>query len=456
MKHLSFLLLIATLFAGHRLRSQTSLNVNTAKLDSLFTMLDQSRSSMCTITIMQDGKPLYSRRIGFRDSTKQGVLMPDANSRYRIASISKMFVSVMIQQLIEEGKLSYDTKLSAFYPQIVHADSISIRQMLGHHSGLPRYDRASELEKLMKVKSKDELIAKIAKEEGIRADVSKGHYSNLNYILLGFIVESLTGSTLDQQLRLRITDRLGLANTYGLQDYISAAKNEVHSFRMYKGLWTEDFEDHYAFADGSGYMVSTSAELAAFVSALFANKLISEASLREMCRIDGNFGLGIFPAPFGAHKGYGHTGRIEGFVSAVGYFPDDKLAIALIVNGQVYPMNDILIGVLSILYNEPYTIPSLKKISLTEGQLRPFEGQYTCTETPMSIRVKVKGNGLQMQLKQKGRLLKQVIRLAPISESRFMYDSQGIIADFDKKADGSSNKFLLRISGAKLHFERKK
>lgn len=178
------------------------------------------------------------------------------------------------------------------------ADSITIRDMLNHHSGLPPYYTYKDLSQLLKLKTTDAVIKKIAPEKGDWNDRKKSRYSNLNYMLLGFIIEKITGSSFDQQLQERICKKIGLKHTYNLQEYIDPGKNQSHSFRYSYGTWREEIESKWLFTDASGQMVSTAAELNVFIHALFTGKLVSAKSLEEMQTLRNRFGLGLQKAPY--------------------------------------------------------------------------------------------------------------------------------------------------------------
>ena len=79
---------------------------------------------------------------------------------------------------------------------------------------------------------------------------------------------------------------------------------------------------------GAGAMVSTTADLSRFMEALFAGKVVSQASLNQMKTMNDNYGMGLFAFPFDGKTAYGHTGGIDGFTSMVAYFPEEKVTYA--------------------------------------------------------------------------------------------------------------------------------
>ena len=113
-----------------------SQNLDTDKLNKFFDKLEERQEAMGSITISKNGEVIYAKAIGFRYADKNEKIEADTNTNYRIWSISKLYTATMIMQLIEEGKLSLETKLMEFYPEIPNAESISIRDMLKHKSGI--------------------------------------------------------------------------------------------------------------------------------------------------------------------------------------------------------------------------------------------------------------------------------------------------------------------------------
>jgi D-alanyl-D-alanine carboxypeptidase len=370
--------------------ARASVYANTKRLDSLFDLLGRNNQMMGSVTVTHHGLPVYSRQIGFRDNTSGMTLNPSADTKYRIGSISKMFTSVIIMQLIEEGKLSLDTKLSEFYPQLSHAENISIAQMLSHHSGLPHFHLNNELYPLWNAADEDQVLKIAASFPFVPADVINGEYSNLNFILLGFIIEKVTGETYEAQLQTRITEKLGLKDTYYQPGRLSSGRNEAHAFRFFRNRWNAEQQSRWNYTEASGLLESTTADLTKFTDALFGGRLVSDTSLQKMLMLRDDFGLGIQIAPFFRKQGFGHSGCIEGFMSVAVHYPEDTLSVALTINGHVYPMNNILIGVLSIVYGVPYRMPvfssgpEYERIALFSGYDPSMEMLETTAVEPVA------------------------------------------------------------------------
>jgi CubicO group peptidase (beta-lactamase class C family)/Tol biopolymer transport system component len=325
------------------------------KLDEFLGQLEKHNKLMGGVVIAQDGQRVYENYIGsssLADGLKNGPL-----TKFRIGSITKMFTATMVMQLVEEGRLTLDTKLASFYPQIQNADTITISEMLSHRSGIHDFtDDPGIVDYMYSKQSKDQMLARFAAMEPDFQPGEQFAYSNTNYVLLGWILEDITQSTYEQALKTKIVDRIGLANTdYG--SVIDAKAGDAASYAIRDGQWVLQRESDTSVPSGAGAIVSTPRDLTAFIVALFGGELVSEASLNQMLDMRDGYGLGIAQGP-GEPVSYGHGGEIDAFSSILAYFPEEKVAVALLVNGVDGSLEDVMTGIKRTYFNLPYEIPA--------------------------------------------------------------------------------------------------
>src|SRR5690606_9537400 len=129
------------------------------------------------------------------------------DTKFRIGSITKMFTATMILQLVEEGKLTMETKLGAYFPSVPNAKEITIEQLLNHHSGLYNITDEEYLNYYTQPKTQQEILERIAKQTPDFPPGERGAYSNTNYLLLGYILEKLTDKSYAENLHSRITGK---------------------------------------------------------------------------------------------------------------------------------------------------------------------------------------------------------------------------------------------------------
>ena len=136
----SYFLVIWFLLSSLGLEAQT---INTVKIDSFISSLEKNKKAFGSIAIAKNGKVLYSRAIGYSKIDGGFKVQSDVSTKYRIGSITKVFTTVLIFDLIEEDRLKLTTKLSSFYPQIKNSGKITIADLLNHRSGIHNFTNDS-------------------------------------------------------------------------------------------------------------------------------------------------------------------------------------------------------------------------------------------------------------------------------------------------------------------------
>lgn len=424
--------------------SASAKDLNKEKLDSLFDILSSNNKAMGSISIFKAGAPIYSKAFGFAYKSEAMKTYSTTLTKYRIGSISKMFTSTLAFQLIEEGKLSLIETLDKYFPQIPNAKKITISNLLNHHSGIHNFTDDKEYQDWMESpKSRDEMIEVISKAGSDFEPNAKAEYSNSNYVLLGYIIEKITGQTYAQALKDRIVDKIGLTNTYyGAKPKIKL--NEALSY-TFLGEWKLATVTDMSIPHGAGAVVSNPNDLNLFINALFNYKLINKASLDQMTTINDGYGYGIFKFPFGPKTAYGHTGGIDGFVSNLAYIPEDKYAVALCSNGINTNMNDIMIGVLSILYDMGYKLPVYSIFTPDENDLDHYIGEYSSSSLPFKIVITKEAGVLTAQATGQ-----PAFALEAVAKDEFKFDRAGVEITFDSK----NKEFTLKQGGGTYLFKK--
>ncbi len=397
--------------------------VNKDKLDSLMNTIQKYNKGMGSLAILKDGKTIYSKAIGYKDVENK--LMADEYSKYRIGSISKSFTSTIIIQLIEEKKLSFSDTLEEYFPGIINADKISISDLLRHRSGIYNFtNHPSYLEYMERPITKDSLTAKIQSLGSVFEPGLKAGYSNSNYVLLTLIAEKVDNKPFSEIVKSRITDRINLANTY-VGGKIATENNECHSYDK-KVKWKKSTQTDMSIPLGAGAIVSTAEDVSKFYHALFDRQLINEANLDSMSMMVDNYGMGLFQFPFYDKIASGHTGGIDGFHSMSGHFIDENLSITYLANGLDYPVNDIMIGALSIYFDKDYEIPVFTPdLVLSEEELEPFLGVYASPALPLKITISKEENALIAQATGQPSFV-----LVPYEKNKFKFDPANLKIEF--------------------------
>lgn len=319
------------------------------QLVNYFYSLKSKNKLMGSVKITKNGNQVYSNAFGYIDIIKK--LPTEIDSKYRIGSITKMFTSVMVLQLIEENRLTFTTKLSKFYPDMPNAEKISILNLLSHKSGLFNLtDDPWHSTTFTKHRTKEKNIELIKSYDPIFEPGEKTQYCNTGYILLGYIIEDVTGKKYDTNLQERICNKIGLGSTYfGAKINPENGESYPYLFEPQMG-WRLAPLPNLANIHGAGAVVSNTCELSLFITELFNNKLIDKTLLVEMIKMEDGEGLGIKKLSY-IKDVYGHPGNMPGFSSILAYFPEGDVVIAICTNGlNGLVIRDLLRDILEIFY----------------------------------------------------------------------------------------------------------
>jgi D-alanyl-D-alanine carboxypeptidase len=302
-----------------------------------------------TLAVAESGSDLNIAASGTAERGGDGDMVA-ADAQFRIASITKMFVATVVLQLVEENRLDLDRPVIEYLPDFAHDRRITLRQLLNHTSGIPDYGRTKEFnEGLIADRDRrwttDEVLALVA---DVRPDFEPGTdylYSNTGYILLGQVIEAVTGSTWAVEVRRRILEPLQLTHTFvaGVEPVpggVVPGYIDVDMDGDVENVETGDPWPSLETTDGAaGAMVSTAGDLATFAKALFSCRLLRSATLREMVAPgphhprNSNYGLGVaISSPDYRLTTWGHGGFTLGFISVLWYLPEHDLVVVVLAN----------------------------------------------------------------------------------------------------------------------------
>jgi len=428
MKKISLLLLFISLNLFSQYNSDSFFNKQ--KIDSLFNVLDINNEYMGTISVFKDKKEIYSRSIGYSDINNN--ILSNESTRYRIGSISKIFTAVLIMQLVEEKKLNLNDKLSQYFPDIKLSNEITIEQLLTHRSGIYNYTDIKDYESWMeKPLSQKELISKINKNKRRFKPNKKFEYSNSNYFLLSLIIEQIENGRFNKILEKKILIPYNLNQTYCCTN--EENNNVAKSYYNINNKWKEATNTDLRTAAGAGGIISTAKEINKFFNLLFNNKIINKESLDLMTYNlkTSDYGFGIFEYDFFNSSGYGHNGRIDGFISTACYFLEEEISVTYLNNGFRPDINRILIKVLGEAFKTDYT--DKKKyldFDITKQNLIEIQGVYKKSKKK-NFKVKIKDNILVASIDEGP--IQLDFALSPITKNRFKSDILGIELEFYRK-----------------------
>jgi D-alanyl-D-alanine carboxypeptidase len=269
-----------------------------------------------------------------------------ATDRFRIASITKTFVATVVLQLAAEKRLRLNDPVDRWLPgQVPGGGAITLRELLGHTSGLFDYDHDEDWvrERIAnpgREWSPRELVAIATSHPPLFAPGTSWAYSNTNYVVLGLVVEAVTGRTLERELRERIFRRLTLSGTsYPLgtampRPFAHGYVGSGSGVPVPAGTLLDVTSLLSPSAWGAGQMVSDADDLARFFSALLRGRLLPPAQLAAMKadRMNAEYGLGLRIAHTVCGTAFGNNGDIPGYRSVLWATSSGRRVVAVMVN----------------------------------------------------------------------------------------------------------------------------
>ncbi|MFD2726227.1 serine hydrolase domain-containing protein [Hyunsoonleella rubra] len=397
------------------------------QLDSLFSILESKNKTMGSIAVMENGKMEYTNAIGFQFKTENGQKEATETSKYRIGSVTKIFTATMIFQLIDENKLFLNDKLSKFYPEIPNASKISIANLLNHSSGLFNVAEEPDFhEWMVRPSSQEKMLDRIKSHKVNFESGEKNAYSNTNYILLGYILESIEGKLYGDILKDKIADKLNLENTY-YGGAIDIESGECQSYYIKKGKLKQARETHISNPAGAGAIVSNTTDMVIFINALFNDELISPNSFEAMTGLSKDpYCSGIMFMKKGEQTIYGHGGAIDGFQAFLLYAPETKTAVAVTSNATKYATQAMVFHALDASEGKTFQMPNFNRIELSEEEVKRYEGIYENSEFPFDLFFVAKGKTLRA-----GPNAEQLNNLVATKKDEFSFESMGVTLKFD-------------------------
>jgi CubicO group peptidase (beta-lactamase class C family) len=237
----------------------------------------------------------------------------------------------------------------------------------------------------------------------------------------------VTGKPYGEALEERITSKIGLKDTYMAIGNIDVNKNEALTYIHFGGDWKQVAETHPTILFSAGAIVSTPGDMAKFIQALFDGKLVSKESLDQMKTIRDGDGLGMEPFTFAGKTFYGHTGGGDNYGAWLAYLPEEKLAVAYATNAKIYPVKNIVSGVIDIYYNKPFQIPALESIAVNPEVLDNYVGVYSSPDAPVKFTINREGSTLFFQPPG----TQSAVPLEATAEDKFQIEGARVVIEFD-------------------------
>ncbi len=395
------------------------------------------------IIVTRKGKPIF--RKGYGLAVVEHDLPIEPHMVFRLGSITKQFTAVCILMLVEQGKVKLDDEITEYltdYPTQAHR--ITVRQLLTHTSGIKSYTNvAAFMQNMRKDMSLDELINSFKLEPMEFAPDTSWNYNNSGYVMLGAIIEKVSGISYAEFLQKNIFEPLGMKHScYDMPNPIIPGR-----VSGYKPV-----EDSYENADyismtlphAAGSLASNVDDMAAWDAALYTEKLVKQESLKEAWTghklKDGTstgYGFGWAESTFQDHAMIMHGGGIPGFITDAIRFPNEQVYVCILTNrGREIPVN-LAFRIGALVTGKPYEEPVA--IDIDPAEFKRYEGMYRLDMMGIDLPVMVEKDKLVAMMATGS---KQA--LIPVAEHKFASEASVSTIEFEMGEDGLAAAFTMR------------
>ncbi|MDR3750444.1 MAG: serine hydrolase [Terracidiphilus sp.] len=352
-----------------------------------------NRSFMGAVLVAEGDRIVVSQGFGYADLDWS--IPSTVDTRFRIGSLTKQFTAASILLLQERGQLNLNAPVKTYLPDAPSTwDKVTIYHLLTHTSGIPNFTGTAGFDAYKRQSHTPEESVRLIRDKPLDFEPgAKFYYSNSNYILLGKIVERVSGMPYASFLRQNIFIPAGMTETGVDSDSAILPRRAQGYDSTPEGFRRTDYIS-MTIPYAAGFLYSTVGDLLKWERALFAGKVVSASSLRTMTTANlDEYGTGVFIRNANRHKLITHDGTIEGFESSLNYYPERQLTIVVLGNVRTGAPGRIAAQLAKVAFGEKVVLNADRKtIRVDPSVLAAYAGHYSAP--PFAITIGVEGDRL--------------------------------------------------------------
>ena len=323
-------------------------SVTSKQIDQIFAGLQSSDAPGAAVLVLRDGHPVFERGYGVSDLRTRHKI--DASTNFRLASLSKQFTAMSVMLLVHDGKLHYEDHLTDIFPNFpAYGKAITIRQLLNHTSGLRDYEDLMDANRWTESKQiQDAEVLDLLMQQTSTKFPPGRHweYSNSGYVVLGLVVEKVSGMPFREFLRDRIFSPLHMTHTIAYQRGKNEVTDRAYGYSRENGSWKLTDQSSTSATLGDGGIYTSVNDLAQWDAALRDHVLLSpdemqpgvtaavvpDHSVKGPDNEDAEYGFGWYLNSYQGHPRMWHYGETMGFRTNIQRFTQDNLTIIVLCN----------------------------------------------------------------------------------------------------------------------------
>ncbi len=410
----------------------------------------KSHDFMGSVLIAKGADVILSQ--GYGSANLEWSVPNSPTTKFRLGSVTKQFTAACVLLLEEKGKWNVNDPVKKYMPDAPPGWSqITIYNLLTHTSGIPNFtDFPDYKDSEAKATTPEQLVSRFRDKPLDFDPGTKWNYSNSGYVLLGYLIEKVSGQTYQQFLQENIFTPLGMKDS-GLDSNSRIIPQHASGYSSGK-----DGPENAGFINmtipfSAGSLYSTTLDLLKWEQGLFGGKVLSTKSLTEMTTpFKSNYAFGLEVSDANGRKKIDHGGGIEGFNTELAYYPEDQLTVIALANLNGGAPAEIATQLAAIIHGEKVVLASERKeITLPKEILQSYVGAYEVAPNVEMI-VSLVGDHLETKLGDQP----QFPIFAESTTSFFLkiVDAQ---LEFSKDASGKVTGVTLHQNGQNPYWKKK-
>lgn len=422
---------------------------NVTRMDEVVQSYVSSKQFMGSVLIARDQSVLLNKGYGF--ANLEWNIPNSPNTKFRLGSVTKQFTAASILLLEERGKLKVDDPVKMYLPDTPAAwDKITIYHLLTHTSGIPNFTEFGDYLPTQVVATTPEKI--VARFRDKPLDFQPGEnwkYSNSGYVLLGYLIEKVSGKSYSQFIEENIFNPLNMHDS-GYDSNAAIIPHRATGYIDDKGFKNSRFVD-MTVPFSAGGLYSTTEDLVRWQQGLYGGKLLSAASLKKMTTPSkSNYAMGIAVITENGRTRFEHGGAIDGFNTNLVYYPDEKLTVVVLanLNGTAPAMMSPQLA--SVTHGDKIVLSSERtEVTVAPAILAKYVGVYELAPG-FNLTVTLEGSQLMTQ-----GTAQPTIPVYAESETTFFPKAVDALIEFLSDANGNVTHLVLHQGGRDMKGMRK-
>jgi CubicO group peptidase (beta-lactamase class C family) len=422
---------------------------NLARMEQVIQSYVAKKQFMGSVLVARGNEVMLDKGYGYADEEWK---IPDSpKTKFRLGSITKQFTAASIMLLQERGKLKVTDLVKRYMPDAPAAwDKITIFNLLTHTSGIPNFTSFPDYRSIEPFPITPGKLVALFRDKPLDFQPgTKWSYSNSGYVLLGYLIEKISGQSYQRFVEETIFKPLGMKDS-GYDSNSAIIPDRASGYSPGRDGLVNAGYINMTVPFSAGGLYSTTEDLWRWERGLFGGKLLSSASLKQMTTpFKNDYAFGLAVQKVNGREVIEHGGGIEGFNTMLAYYPEDKLTVAVLANLNGEAPEEIAQDLGALAHRENVVLPSERKAVHVDPKI--FDGYVGTYQLAPDFSITITREGDRLFAQATGQ---QKFEVFPESEKDYFLKAVDAQITFVTDKQGRATELILHQGGRDQHAKR--